>query len=200
MTAARPNARPLLIALFAALTIVSLGCGGREDAADSANSASSTTPPPSADGGTAPQDGELDELGMTPEQRAALKNFAAQRAAAGLPPKRNITRIELAPGEERIELPEEYPEDIPLAPGSDPTQYMSAPDRGMMTVLTIQGDTNETRTFYQEALAEAGWDIDVDKQGAGLMMLTAYKDGRSLAVALTDEGEQTTVTLLETHE
>lgn len=195
-----PSLRRAWSALALVLLVAAFGCGGREDAAGTEDPAANATAGSTAPAAATPSAAGEGALGLDEAQRAKLAALAEQKRAqaAGLSP--GVTEIRLADGEESIELPDDYPEDVPLHPNANPTRYRSSPSRGTVTLLEIDESPDSARRYYQAALEEQGWVIDVDTAGGDLIMMTASKDGRSLAVALSEEDGMTAATLLETME
>lgn len=81
-------------------------------------------------------------------------------------------------------LPADFPKDIPVYTGAAVTGGGSATG-GKGAVLTTADAADKVAEFYKTELAKQGW-TDVKSQAAGPMTsITATKDKRTLAIALT---------------
>jgi hypothetical protein len=179
-----------LIPAFVLAGAIAAGCGGREEAEDSP---APLPAEPQAAAEQAPAGGP----DLTPEQRKQLSRYVDRQRKAAAPAKPKVVRIDPAEGEDTIELPEDFPADLPLHPGSSPIGYVSSQPGGNMTTLVVDETPQSAASFYSSALEGEGWDVTLDGGTEQLIMISAAKEGRTLAVALADENGVTTITLLE---
>ena len=176
MTAQQSNPARFIIPILIALAM-SAGCSGREDTA-----------------GT----------NTAPEMEEEAKELATQRADSAPPQSPSgterlprVTRIVPRNGADGIELPEDFPADVPVHPESNPVRYVSSAQSGTMTVLVVDESPDSARHFYTSALEGEGWTIDMDGESSDLLMLSASKRSRTLAVAIAEDDDKTTITLIE---
>lgn len=160
---------------------IAISCGGREDAAGT--SAAPDTPAVEK------------ELASQPSARPAPGTVALRPSGTGRPP--GVTRIVPENGANTIDLPEDFPADVPLHPDSRPVRYVSSQKSGTMTVLIVDESPDSARHYYTSALEGEGWTIDMDGASSDLLMLSASKRHRSLAVAIAEDDGETTITLIE---
>jgi hypothetical protein len=169
---------------------IAVGCGGKEDAPDP----TAVAPTPSATPKAASLPTDAGAIAARErEERAGRRESGRQ----GTP---RLTRIVPEAGSDTIELPADFPVDVPLHPSGSPTRYVSSRKSGTMTLLVVDESADSARRFYTGALEDEGWLIEMDGASSDLMMLSASKGGRSLAVAITEVDGETTVTLIESSE
>jgi hypothetical protein len=82
------------------------------------------------------------------------------------------------------------PEDVPLYP--DAQELFSV--QGMVTFRSSD-DATEVAEFYRERLSEEGWSADSDDEMGDAIQQMWVKDGRTLAVFLSDEEDGSTAML-----
>lgn len=97
-----------------------------------------------------------------------------------------------APRLETLTLPEDFPSDFPLPPGSIVVEASST--QGMPGVLSsvklaVQADTEEQYDWYRRALSDAGWQIDAEDRRNGVMTLHATHGGSYVDLAVKDHPE-----------
>ncbi|MEE3330999.1 MAG: hypothetical protein VX246_09030 [Myxococcota bacterium] len=187
--------------VVAALTLVmASACGGREEQSAAGNAVAKPS-----DRATAPEvtgdDGIVDssgKLSLTPQQAEDLLRVRAAYAQknAGKPKKPSFERIESEDGG-GIELPSDFPVDIPIYPGSVPMQHVSSATSGTMTVFETDESPDSTRRHLSNALTNEGWSIVADMSDEGLTMMTAKKDGREISVSILIDGGTTKITTFQ---
>ena len=174
---------PALSALLALLLVIAVasasGCGGREGDSDSASA------PPAAT--------EAKQAPIAPAPNPA----AVQSLAKHVRKARKLSdRIELGDGSDAIDLPDDYPLDVPIHPDSEATRYVSSAASGSMATLRVDESPPAVRNFYVRALASEGWMIQSDDSMGGLTIVSAAKDERDLAVTIEDKDGETQIVVV----
>ena len=85
---------------------------------------------------------------------------------------------------DNIEIPDEFPEDVPIFPGSTPTAFMSAPDEGIIVTFKSGEQQQAIFDFYQSSLPDDGWEVLEDEKFASQLSLEAIKDIRKVTVTV----------------
>lgn len=104
---------------------------------------------------------------------------------------------------EDVELPDDFPADVPIIDNSTIIAASSTLSRGEHTAtLTVKG-FSATENFYQEALVDEGWTIDDTSTltiGTKITTITASKADRTLTVGLyqSDEDEVSVILTVTT--
>lgn len=184
MTVQRSSFRRLVVLLFAALIAAAIGCGGREDAGETAEM---TTP--------APAEAATPETGSAPPAKLGTTNGDGPRGTVegGL----GVTRISPEQGSNTITLPADFPADVPLYPAATPTKYISTRSGRTSTTLVVDGPPESAKSYYPGALESEGWEIKTNGASDELMIVSALKDGRRLQVTVSVENGVTTIKLIE---
>ena len=184
MTAQRSNFRRLIVLLFAALIAAAIGCGGREDAGETAEM---TTP--------APAEAATPEAGSAPPAKLGTTNGDGPRGVVegGL----GVTRISPEQGSNSIALPADFPADVPLYPTATPTKYISTRSGRTSTTLVVDETPESAKSYYPGALESEGWEVTTNGASDELMIVSALKDGRRLQVSVSAENGVTTIKLIE---
>lgn len=139
--------------LLAALTALALGCGGSDEGGEATPGA---TP---AATGEAP---ETPTAGTT-----TIQGEYASEAA------------EIARGQ----LPQDYPSDLPVYPGAQPTTSMMVGGSGLI-VLSSNAPVADVLAHYREALPSQGWTVDSVSEKPG--RLSAHKESRSATISISE--------------
>jgi len=177
----------LVALLCAVLLAFSTGCGGAEDA--QTDTAPVVTPAAPTDNAATP---ELPD-DVDPEKlKQYVDGLRANKAAEA-----KKKRVLIENGGEPIELPEDFPEDLPQMPEADAVRYAASDAAGRMAVFSSDEDTEAARSFYVGKLAEEGWEILADSDLDGISLVSAVKDGRDVAVAIEDNEGAARVTIIE---
>lgn len=82
-------------------------------------------------------------------------------------------------------VPDGFPEDVPIYPGSTPTAVMTAGSEGMVVTLKSSDDQGTIFSFYESGLSEQGWSIDGKPSFGGQMGLEASKDSRKATLRIS---------------
>ena len=93
---------------------------------------------------------------------------------------------------EKAEIPDGFPEDIPIYPGSDVIGGMVAGAGGMVTLQTGD-DSEKVAAFYREKLVEEGWSLAPEMDLGGGQVLPIEKEGRNGAVQISREANATNI-------
>ena len=182
MTAQHSNFRRLIVLLFAALIAAAIGCGGREDAGETAEM---TTP--------APAEAATPETGSAPPAKLGMTNSPGGAVERGL----GVTRISPEQGSNTIALPADFPADVPLYPTATPTKYISTRSGRTSTTLVVDETPESAKSYYPGALESEGWEVKTNGASDELMIVSALKDGRRLQVIVSVENGVTTIKLIE---
>lgn len=90
-------------------------------------------------------------------------------------------------------LPESWPDDVYVPDG----KIVIASDTGFSKGVTIELDKGVTdlRDEYKEKITEEAWEITMELNVEGSVMLGAKKDNRNLSVSISNEDDKTTMTI-----
>ena len=95
-----------------------------------------------------------------------------------------------------VELPDGFPEDIPLYSGAELVRTASTPGGIIMVKLTSGDKVAAIAKFYQDALAKSGWKERPGMDNpAGGRILTFEKNDIVLTVQLTERPDATRISL-----
>lgn len=92
-------------------------------------------------------------------------------------------KFEASIGDE-VDVPKDFPKDVPVFPGSTPMASMSSPDEGMIVTFKSTDEQQAIFDFYQSGLEDAGWDILEDTTFGNRLAFDALKDGRKVSVVV----------------
>jgi hypothetical protein len=101
---------------------------------------------------------------------------------------------------DEIEIPDEFPKDVPIFPGSTPMAFMSAPDEGIIVTFKSGEEQQDIFDFYQSELADGGWEILEDTMVIGQLSLDAIKDNRKVSVIVAGTKGDSRVSVIVTPE
>jgi hypothetical protein len=93
---------------------------------------------------------------------------------------------------ENAEVPDGFPEDVPVYPDA---KVLGSMVTGEGTVLTLRtaDDSKKVTAFYHEKLSEQGWSLASEIDLGGQHMLAIEKEERSGAVQISREGNETSI-------
>lgn len=106
-------------------------------------------------------------------------------------------KFEASIGDE-VELPSEFPDDVPIIPGSTPMASMSSPDEGMIVTFKSNKVQQEIFDFYRSGLADEGWDILEDATMGSRLAFDAVKDTRKISVVVAGTKGDSRVSVIVT--
>jgi len=162
----------LAIAVLAA-GLVSVGCGGDEDAPAEGTTSTTARKAPKAD------------------RPSSARGDRIEEAAASVPRVPRAAPIN--------ELPENFPDDVPVFPGSAPTASLVSRGKDMVVSFNTSAKTKEVFSFYQESLGKQGWSVESRTEEPLHSALVTKKDQRTatLLVMAGPAGTHITVTIAE---
>ena len=173
--------RRLITLLAVAAIAAAIGCDARENARKTAETA---TPAPSAS--------------ATPKMESAA-GTRGERARGSVERGLGVTRISPEQGSDTIELPGNFPADVPLYPAASPTKYISTKSGRTSTTLVVDETPESARSYYTEALEREGWEVETNGASDELLIVSASKESRRLQVSVSVEKGVTTIKLIENH-
>jgi len=106
-------------------------------------------------------------------------------------------KFEASIGDE-VDLPSEFPKDVPVFPGSTPMASMSSPDEGMIVTFKSNEEQQAIFDFYQSELANAGWEILEDPAFGNRLAFDALKDSRKVSVVVAGTKGDSRVSIIVT--
>ena len=89
----------------------------------------------------------------------------------------------------RAELPDDFPDDVPVHPGASVEASMSMPGEGQMITFATQSAPDAVYRFYKDGLAKQGWSIEAEMNLGGQRMLSGRKGDRVASVQLVEADE-----------
>lgn len=200
---ARPNAFPYdrrtVIFVVTLALAFSVACGGREDGDPQVSPSKASEPTPSITTETSTDGSGAGKPLFTDEEAKNIAALTEQRRAANRMGNKTI-RIEPEPGRNTIDLPDDFPADVPLPASASPTRYVSSPQDGTMMTVVIDESPGSAHGYFLDELEDQGWYVETTGATEDLTILSASKGDRVLAVAITNVDGETTVTLLESRE
>jgi hypothetical protein len=101
---------------------------------------------------------------------------------------------------DEIDIPEEFPKDVPIFPGSTPMAFMSSPDEGVIVTFKSGEEQQDIFDFYQSSLADGGWEILEDSMFDGQLSFDALKDNRKVSVIVAGTKGDSRVSVIVTPE
>ena len=91
-------------------------------------------------------------------------------------------------GEGGLALPDDFPKDVPVYPGSTVTMSMAAKD-GTHVTLKSADPASKVVAFYKEKLKENGWEIETTMNTEEMSMVSGKKEKRTvMAMTNRDSG------------
>ncbi|MDH3214021.1 MAG: hypothetical protein OEM05_16200, partial [Myxococcales bacterium] len=96
--------------------------------------------------------------------------------------------IEMKTGE-RVELPKDFPKDVPVYPSATILTSMTSPE-GIMVASRSTADAAEVVAFYKKTLVGEGWTVEGEMNMGPQHIISFAKGDRQVTVtAASDEGE-----------
>lgn len=99
-----------------------------------------------------------------------------------------------ASGEGGLALPDGFPKDIPVYPGSTVTMSVDVKD-GMQVMLKTADPANKVFDFYKENLKSGGWAIETSVNTEANSTVVGKKDKRTAMVMANRESKGATIML-----
>ena len=100
---------------------------------------------------------------------------------------------------DKIEIPDEFPKDVPIFPGSTPMAFLFAPDEGIIVTFKSGEEQQDIFDFYQSKLADDGWEIVEDKMHRSRLSFEAIKEKRKVSVVVAGTQGDSRVSVIVTH-
>ena len=101
---------------------------------------------------------------------------------------------------DEIEIPEEFPKDVPIFPGSTPMAFLFAPDEGIIVTFKSGEEQQDIFDFYQSRLADDGWEILENKLQGSQFSFEAIKEKRKVSVVVAGTKGDSRVSVIVTPE
>ena len=180
------------LATAAAAFLLLIGCGGEESTPDPQEPVAKSVP------ATPPER-------ATPPMRARGQNTIVERMD---PDGKGMHLTATSPegkqfnasiGDE-VEIPEEFPKDVPIFPGSTPMAYMSSPDEGVIVTFKSSEKQQDIFDFYQSKLADDGWEILENPKSGQKLAFNAVKADRRVQVIVAGTKGDSRVSVIVTPE
>lgn len=98
--------------------------------------------------------------------------------------------------DEGTELPEDYPDDVPVYDGTIDSSWETKDEKGTTYAIAIKTTdaTEDVVAWYEEQLADKGWEIKTTFKDESSGMVSAEKDDLSFYLAAGAENEGTAIT------
>jgi len=157
-----------LFSASAALLLI-IGCGGEESKQEPPKAAEQPAPkaaPKGEEGNKIVE--QVDEDGKGMRITATKPNGTTFQASIG----------------EQVAIPEEFPKDVPVFPGSTPMASLFSPDEGVIVTFKSTEDQQAIYDFYQTSLAKDGWDVKPGESENNLLTLEARKANRTISITV----------------
>jgi hypothetical protein len=176
------------LALAAAAFLLLIGCGGEESTPDSQEPVARPipeTPLQRPSGGRNKITEKVDPDGKGMHLTATSPEGKQFNASIG----------------DEVEIPEEFPKDVPVFPGSTPMAFMSAPDEGVIVTFKSSEEQQDIFDFYQSSLVDSGWEILEDSMFDDQQLsFDALKDNRKVSVVVAGTKGDSRVSVIVTPE
>jgi hypothetical protein len=101
---------------------------------------------------------------------------------------------------DEVDIPEEFPKDVPIFPGATPMASMSAADEGMIVTFKSDEDQQDILDFYQSNLENDGWEILENPRFDRQLAFDAVKDNRKVSVVVAGTKGDSRVSVIVTPE
>ena len=99
---------------------------------------------------------------------------------------------------DEVELPEEFPRDVPIFPGSTPMASMFAPDEGVIVTFRSTEKQQDIFDFYQSSLSDDGWEILDEPLLDQPLSFEAIKEDRKISVTVAGRKGDSRVSVIVT--
>lgn len=103
-------------------------------------------------------------------------------------------KFEMKTGE-GVELPENFPQDVPLYPDATIVASMASQE-GVMVSCQSPADPAEVVVFYKEKLSGQGWTVEAEMNMGPQRMISFAKADRHVTVTATSDAGKTQISLL----
>jgi hypothetical protein len=99
---------------------------------------------------------------------------------------------------DEVEIPDAFPDDVPIFPEATPMASMSAPDEGIIVTFKSGEEQQEIFDFYQSNLEGDGWEILKDSMAGNKFSIDAVKDSRKVSVIIAGTEGDSRVSVIVT--
>jgi len=169
----------------AAAFLLLIGCGNEESTPDSEEPAARSAP--TARRG--PQEANKIVEEMDPDGKGMQLTATDQEGK----------KFKASIGDE-IEMPDEFPKDVPIFPGATPMASMSAPDEGIVVTFKSDKDQQDILDFYRSSLSDDGWEILDEPLFGQPLSFEAIKESRKVSVMVGGTQGDSRVSVIVTPE
>jgi hypothetical protein len=173
------------LATAAAAIVMLIGCGSEESTPDSQKPAARPIPE------TRPERGAKNKIVETIDSDGKGIHLTAINEGG--------QEIRASIGDE-IDLPEEFPKDVPIFPGSTPMAFLFAPNEGIIVTFKSPEEQQEIFDYYQSTLTDDGWEILEEKTEEGRISFEAIKQDRKVSIAVAGKQGDSRVSVIVTSE
>jgi hypothetical protein len=170
--------KPLAIA---AATVLLLACGGDD-----------STDPPKAATDAIPATDTAPDSAAEPEPAANESSTSARKPVEKIEdPESDAVTLNGTDASGRpfrarvgtnVEVPDDFPKDVPLYPEAAPMATMTAEGHGSFISFRTEKSQQDIYDFYMEQLVVEGWTIESENSFRGQLSITSVKDVRQLEV------------------
>lgn len=101
---------------------------------------------------------------------------------------------------DEVDIPEEFPKDVPIFPGATPMASMSAADEGIIVTFKSEEEQQDILDFYQTKLEDDGWEILKNPRFDRQLAFDAIKDNRKVSVVVAGTKGDSRVSVIVTPE
>jgi hypothetical protein len=180
------------LATAAAAFLLLIGCGGEESTPDPQEPAARPVP------ATPPKKATM------PKMRDGRNTIVEKMDPDGKGMHLTATspegkKFNASIGDE-VDIPDEFPKDVPIFPGSTPMAFMSSPDEGIIVTFKSDKEQQDIFDFYQSSLAKDGWEILEDSKFGQQLAFEALKDKRRVSVIVAGTQGDSRVSVIVTPE
>jgi len=101
---------------------------------------------------------------------------------------------------EEVEIPEQFPKDIPVYPDSKPMAFLYSPDEGVLVTFKTTDDQQAVYDYYQTSLAKDGWDVQPTDSSNNQLAFEANKGNRKVSITVGGRTGDSRVSVIVTTE
>ena len=171
-----------------AVSLLLLGCGAEEDPDRQQPAAEQSAAPESA---PAPAPEAMNQVVEQMDPDGKRMHLTATSPTG--------RKFQASIGDE-VEIPAEFPSDVPIFPGATPMASMSAPDEGIIVTFKSGNAQQEIFDYYESELPKSGWSLQTDENAGSQLSLDAIKEGRKVSVIVAGTEGDARVSVIVTNE
>jgi hypothetical protein len=169
----------------AAASLLLIGCGSEESTPEPQEPAAQQAPSKPR------QDKQLNEIVETMDPDGKGMHLTATTPQG--------KKFKASIGDE-VDIPDEFPKDVPIFPGSTPMAFMFAPDEGVIVTFKSTEEQQVIFDFYRSSLADDGWKILPGEVFDSELTLDATKGNRKVSVMVAGTQGDSRVSVIVTTE